>query len=188
VVFGIILGSGVGGGLVAEGRLVRGAGGIGGEWGHGPVAPSHLADGTAVPRFPCGCGQQGCADSFGSARGLERLHAALAGAALDSRAIVGGWRDGVPAASRSIAAWLEMSSGPLAMAVNLTGASVVPVGGGLSNAPDLVAALDAAVRTRILRRTAAPLLIPSRLAETAGLVGAAMLAANDDEPVSPAAG
>ncbi|MBO1078811.1 ROK family protein [Roseomonas haemaphysalidis] len=178
VVFGIILGSGVGGGLVADGRLVRGAGGVGGEWGHGPVAMSQLADGTAVPRFPCGCGQRGCADSFGSARGLERLHAALGGAALSSPAIVQGWRDGDAAAGRSVAAWVEMLSGPLAMAVNLCGASVVPVGGGLSNAPDLIAALDAAVRARILRRTAEPLLRPSSFPDTAGLLGAAMLAAH----------
>lgn len=177
VVFGIILGSGVGGGLVADGRLVRGAGGVGGEWGHGPVAIPLLADGTAVPRFPCGCGQQGCADSFGSARGLERLHAALGGEALSSHGIVEGWRGGNVAARRSVAAWTEMLSGPLAMAVNLCGASVVPVGGGLSNAPDLIAELDLAVRACILRRVAEPLLRPSGFPDTAGLLGAAMLAA-----------
>lgn len=176
VVFGIILGSGVGGGLVAEGRLVRGAGGIAGEWGHGPAAASHLADGTALPRISCGCGQQGCIDSIGSARGLERLHRTLGGTALESPAIVEGWRRGDAAASRAVAAWLELLGGPLAMAVNLTGASIVPVGGGLSHAPDLIAALDEAVRARILRRTARPLLVPSGFADTAGLLGAAMLA------------
>jgi N-acetylglucosamine kinase len=176
VVFGVIMGSGVGGGLVAEGRLVRGAGGIAGEWGHAPVSPTHLADGTPVPLFDCGCGLRGCVDSYGSARGLERLHCALGAAPAESPAIVEAWQAGDAAAARSVAAWAEMVSGPMAMAVNLTGASIVPIGGGLSNAAPLVAALDEAVRARIMRRTTAPLLVPSRLGEMAGLTGAAMLA------------
>lgn len=67
-VFGIILGSGVGGGIVLDGRLLTGAGGIAGEWGHAPVLDQRPL-GRDLPHLPCGCGQSGCVDTYGSARG-----------------------------------------------------------------------------------------------------------------------
>jgi N-acetylglucosamine kinase len=71
--------------------------------------------------------------------------------------------------------YLDLVSGPLAMVVNLTGAGAVPVAGGLSNSERLVAALDEAVRARILRRTAEPLVVRSVLGADAGLIGASLL-------------
>jgi N-acetylglucosamine kinase len=180
VVFGLILGTGVGGGLVVEGRLVPGAGGVGGEWGHGPIAKPVAGDPPiALPRFTCGCGQVGCIETVGSARGLERLHQYVAGAAADSRAIVAGWQAGEAAASRTVDLYLELVSEPLALLVNAIGPNVVPVGGGLGSAPALVAALDAAVRRLILRRTTAPIVVPAQLGARAGLIGAAVLALQD---------
>ena len=177
-VFGLILGTGVGGGLVIDGRLIGGPGGFAGEWGHGPVAP-HFA-GTppqAIPRFACGCGQTGCLDTVGGARGLERLHAALhAGAApLDSRQIIDAWQDGDIDAARTIDCYIDILAGPLAMLVNTVGASVLPVGGGLSNSAPLIAMLDDAVRARILRTTAAAIIVPGQSGAEAGLIGAAWL-------------
>lgn len=164
-VFGIILGTGVGGGLVLAGRLVLGAGGYAGEWGHGPVVQH--------PALACGCGQLGCLDTVGGARGLERLALALEGASMTSEAIVQGWREGDPVAARVVAAWLALVSGQLAMLVNMLGVTSVPVGGGLAHATDLIAALDVAVRAGILRRTEAPLVVPAILGPDAGLIGAA---------------
>ena len=69
--------------------------------------------------------------------------------------------------------WLDLVSGVLALVVNTIGASIVPVGGGLGNDAGLVAALDVAVRARILRRTEAPLVVPAQISTDAGLVGAA---------------
>ena len=77
IVAGIILGTGVGGGLVINGQLVRGHGGVTGEWGHGAITRSELPiNGKTyyIPRLPCACGQHGCLDILGGARGLERLH------------------------------------------------------------------------------------------------------------------
>lgn len=175
VVFGIILGTGVGGGLVANGRLVRGAGGITGEWGHGPVQPRMLADGTRLEPFRCGCGRLGCTDAFGSARGLEKIHRALGAEALDSRGIVAAWQAGEPAAARTVAAYVEMMTGPLALAINLTGASVVPVGGGLGNAAPLLAALNEALAPQIFHR-GPPILVKATHGDMAGLLGASLLA------------
>lgn len=157
-VFGIILGTGVGGGLVIDGKLVTGTGGFAGEWGHGPV--------VAYPAMACGCGQNGCLDTVGGAKGMERLHLALTGETMSSRSIVADRPE-------TLARWLEILSGPLAMILNVVGASVVPVGGGLGNDHALVAMLDRAVRARVLRRTDRPLILPAECGADAGLIGAA---------------
>lgn len=176
IVFGAILGTGVGGGIVIDGRIVNGAGGFAGEWGHGPVAATSAGNPPiAIPRFPCGCGQAGCVDTVGAARGMERLHKHLHGIALPSTAIVEAWQAGDARAARTIEVQIDLLAGPLALVVNVVGASVVPVGGGLGTVPEFVALLDHAVRQRILRRLGTPLVVPSRLTLEPGLVGAAIL-------------
>ncbi|MBE2276007.1 MAG: ROK family protein [Rhodobacteraceae bacterium] len=174
VVFGIILGTGVGGGIVVGGRLINPAGGFAGEWGHGPIAQRIVGDVT-LPAFPCGCGQVGCLDAICSARGMEKLHAHLSGEMLDSVGIVGGWEAGAPAASRTVAIWLELLAGPLAMVENMLGAGIMAAGGGLSNSARLIAALDLAVRARTLRRFDRPLIVRAECDIEPGLVGAAVL-------------
>jgi N-acetylglucosamine kinase len=168
-VLGVILGTGVGGGLVIDGRIVTGAGGFAGEWGHGPVLNA-----VRVPWFPCGCGQSGCVDTIGGARGFERLHRFLTGQTESSHSIVAAWRSGDAAASETVGVWADLVSGPLAMVLNVTGSSVVPVGGGLSNAPDLIAVLDRATRARVLRTSDRSLLVPAELAVEPGLIGASL--------------
>lgn len=174
VVFGIILGSGVGGGLVVDGRIVEGAGGIAGEWGHGPILGPLKLGGRDLGPLPCGCGQIGCLDTLGSARGLERIDRHLHAEARDSRLIVEDWLAGDEGAARVVEAWSDLTAGPLAFMVNATGAAMVPVGGGLSNSAPLIAHLDAALRRRILRRTSGPVVVPSRLGDAAGLIGASL--------------
>jgi N-acetylglucosamine kinase len=165
-IFALILGTGVGGGLVMNGRLVSGPGGIAGEWGHGPVLRGSYA-------LPCGCGQVGCLDTLGGARGLERLHNLIHGLDLGAPEIVTNWRNSDALSVATIAEWRSILGGPLAMLVNTLGVTCLPVGGGLSNAPDLIAALDETVRAGILRATSAPLLVPAQLGPDAGLIGAA---------------
>jgi len=178
-VFGIILGTGVGGGLVIGGRLVRGAGGYAGEWGHGPVlrteARDHRGAAVHVPHFPCGCGQAGCVDTVGGARGIERLWRHITGTDRPSTGIVAALEAGEEAALRVAAVWADLVSAPLAVVLNTVGASAVPVAGGLANADRLVAALDRMVRSRLLRRAAGPLLVRAGHRDAPGLIGAAML-------------
>ena len=178
VVFCAILGTGVGGGLVVDGQLVRGAGGLTGEWGHAPIVNEALlqtGDGRSVrvPRFRCGCGQTGCVDTVGGARGLERLHAFLHSNEQTSHQILAAWRADEPLAAATVRAYIELVSGPLALVVNVTGASVVPVCGGLGRNASLVNALDEAVRAQILRSSDRALVVPSLLNDQAGLIGAA---------------
>ena len=171
-VFGVILGTGVGGGLVIDGRLVTGPGGYAGEWGHGPVAKTQV-EGITLPEFPCGCGLTGCLDAVGGARGIERLHQTLNRVETSSHAILTDWQEGDRDATRTVAVWRALMAPPLAMILNTVGASVVPVGGGLSNVPALIATLDEAVRSMILRRTTAPLVVPAQCRIEPGLIGAA---------------
>ena len=176
IVFGAILGTGVGGGLVADGRLVNAAGGFAGEWGHGPIIAS--AAGTpplAIPAYACGCGQRGCVDTVGGARGLERLHETVHGTRFASEEIIDLWLKGDAGAARTIDVYVDLVSPPLALTVNITGATIVPVGGGLSNVAPLLQRLDEAVRARILRRFDRPLVVPSQCRPEPGIIGAALL-------------
>ncbi|MBE9637358.1 ROK family protein [Salipiger mangrovisoli] len=177
VVFGAIIGTGVGGGLVADGRLIGAGSGYAGEWGHGPVA-KRLLDclDHPLPAYLCGCGLRGCLDAICSARGIERLYRDIAGAELPSTEILALWHAGETGAARTVAAWLELISGPLAMVVNMTGATVVAVGGGLSNDAALMAALDAATRPLTLAKPTQPLVVQAQCRTEPGLVGAAILA------------
>jgi N-acetylglucosamine kinase len=176
VVFGIILGTGVGGGLVVDGRLANRRGGYAGEWGHATIlAATAGTPPVEIPPFACGCGRKGCVDTIGGARGLERLHMHLTGVFRDSREIVVGWAGGDAAATRTMEIYVDLIADPLALAINITGASIVPTGGGMAGAPGLIPALDAAVRARILHRLDRPLIVPAQSGPEPGLVGAALL-------------
>jgi N-acetylglucosamine kinase len=178
VVFCAIMGTGIGGGLAIDGRLVRGAGGVTGEWGHGPIINTTVeleGETLHIPRFSCGCGQSGCADTVGGARGIERLHHFLYRCEETSHHILENWQAGEARAAKTVALWLELIADPLALSVNVTGASIVPVGGGLASVAPLMEALDKAVRKRILNRFDQPLVTPALRQEDGGLVGAAVL-------------
>ncbi|OHV80592.1 ROK family protein [Ensifer sp. LCM 4579] len=176
IVFGAILGTGVGGGLVVDGRLINADGGFAGEWGHGPVA-AHQAGNppAAIPAFDCGCGQRGCIDTVGGARGLERLHATLHGRQSASREVIEAWQQGDGEANGTIGVYVDLVSSPLALVINITGATIVPVGGGLSNSEALIGEIDRAVRGRILRRFDRPLVVRGECRVEPGLIGAALL-------------
>jgi N-acetylglucosamine kinase len=176
IVFGAILGTGVGGGLVVDGRLINADGGFAGEWGHGPAVASEGGDPPiTIPAYPCGCGQSRCVDTVGGARGLERLHETIHGKTLSSQEIIAAWQEGNMAAARSIDVFVDLLSSPLALVINITGATIVPVGGGLSNSEALIAEIDRTVRARILRSFDRPLVVSGECRVEPGLIGAALL-------------
>ena len=176
IVFGAILGTGVGGGVVSDGRLINASGGFAGEWGHGPIIASQAGTPpVAIPAYACGCGQKGCVDTVGGARGLERLHKTLHDLDLSSEEIIADWQGGEEMANRTIDVYIDLVASPLALSINITGATIVPVGGGLSNVGPLLAELDQAVRARILRKFDRPLVVRSECRIEPGLIGAALL-------------
>lgn len=177
MVFAVILGSGVGGGLVHKGELVTGRGGIAGEWGHGPIVDAS-AGGLYpnIPHLKCGCGQTGCLDAYGSARGMEKLHAALHGAQLSSLEITSAWHQGDPEASVTIEVFATLLSRALAMVVNLLSPDVIPVSGGLSADTRLLAEIDRKTRSLTLADYDTPLPVRGAFAKTGGLQGAGIQA------------
>ncbi|MFD1747551.1 ROK family protein [Rhizobium helianthi] len=179
VIFGVILGTGVGGGLVIDGRLINQEGGFAGEWGHGPVAATEAGNHPArLPRFQCGCGLAGCLDAVCSARGMEKLHHHLHGQSLTSEAIIAAWESGDQQALRTLEVYIDLLTGPLALVANVTGATIIPVGGGLSNAERLIGEIDLAVRSKILRKFDRPLVVRAQCRIEPGLMGAAVLGLN----------
>lgn len=178
VVFGAILGTGVGGGLVINGDIIPGRRGLAGEWGHAPILANewHL-DGCSyhLPRITCGCGQQGCVETYGSARGMEQIHRHLHQQHLTSKDIVKQWQLNDSAATLSIGLWLQVVSEPLALVVNTLGVDRVVVGGGLANDRELIKALDTALKTKILQPPLQPLVVPGKYSQEGGLIGASML-------------
>lgn len=171
-VFGLILGTGVGGGVIEDGRIVTGASGIGGEWGHGQIMIASPKAPDATPVFPCGCGRTGCLDTIGSARGLERLHHFLHGAHLSSEQITNAFTKSEPAACASIDYFTDILAGALSVILNTFPATIVPVGGGLANCTPLIAEIDRKVRANMLDAPDLPILATTILGGNAGLLGA----------------
>lgn len=181
IVLGAILGTGVGGGLVIHGQIIEGRKGITAEWGHGPITKTMVmvaGKQVELPRLRCGCGQHGCLDTYGGARGIERLHMQLHHISSTSKTIVADWHHEGKQATQTIQIWLELVSEPLAYTINILGADKVVVGGGLSSDPILIAQLDKTVKTKILSPDPFPLVVPGKFSQNGGLIGASLLANN----------
>lgn len=171
-IFAIILGTGVGGAQVYRKRLIRGFGDTSGEWGHGPFVQRQNPSAPGfVPQLVCPCGQKGCINTIGGARGLEIIHGVSGDEDMDSRQIIDGWMAGDAACAKTVQSYVAVVSDALALTLNITGAQIVPVGGGLSSAQPLLSALDAAVQTKVLLPRPAPLLIKGATGENGGLWG-----------------
>ena len=135
VVFGVIIGTGTGGGLVIDGRVIVGPNAIAGEWGHNPLpwpAPGEW------PGPPCYCGRTGCIETFLSGPALARDYAGAAGVALDSRAIAERAEAGDVEARRALERYEGRMARALASIINVVDPEVIVLGGGLSNMARLV--------------------------------------------------
>lgn len=139
-VFGVILGTGVGGGLVVGGRPLTGPNGIAGEWGHNPLP---WRDPVADPEFPCYCGKRGCIETFLSGPGLAAHHRHDSGQDLDPPTIVARAGAGDAAARASLERYADRLARGLAHVINLIDPEVVVLGGGLSDIAMLYDAVPA---------------------------------------------
>jgi fructokinase len=137
-VFGVILGTGVGGGLVHDGRLIQGPNAIAGEWGHNPLPwPRVWPHGDERPGPQCYCGRLGCIETFLSGPGLARDHAAATGTAAAPEAVVAAAEAGDAAARGSLDRYADRLARALATVINIFDPDVVVLGGGLSRVASL---------------------------------------------------
>jgi len=130
VVFGVILGTGVGAGIVVRGRALSGPNGIAGEWGHNSLPWPRPEE---LPGPPCYCGKTGCIETFVSGPGLANDHRLATGASLETEIIVARAESGETACQSTLVRYEERLARALAHVVNVLDPDVIVLGGGLSN-------------------------------------------------------
>ncbi len=129
-VFGVILGTGVGGGLVHDGRPLLGCNAVAGEWGHNPL-PWPEADEWPGP--PCYCGKHGCIETFLSGPALERQYEAASGHVVPAKNIAEREKKGEDTAGAVLAQYGKRLAKSLATVINIADPDAIVLGGGVSN-------------------------------------------------------
>ena len=172
-VFGVILGTGVGGGIVIDGALVGGANAIAGEWGHNALP---RPDTDERPGPACWCGRAGCIETFLSGPALERDHALRTGsAAIPAAAIAAAAVAGDVQAGESIRRYAYRLARALAGVINVIDPDVIVLGGGLSQIGALYEAVPRVWAEHVFSDRVDTRLVPPRHGDSSGVRGAARL-------------
>jgi len=170
--FAIIVGTGCGGGLVIDGRIVEGANGIAGEWGHVPLP---WPTGVEVPGPACWCGLHGCLESWVSGTGFRRDHESVTGQALDGAAIMAAARAGDADASATLDRYIDRLGRALALIANLVDPDCFVLGGGMSNVVEIYDRLPAVVRSHTFSDGWDAKIVQAVWGDSSGVRGAARL-------------
>ena len=172
LVFGVILGTGTGGGIVVDGHVWRGRNAIGGEWGHNPL-PWPGPGEHPGPR--CYCGKTGCIEAFLSGPGLAADHERATGQRVEPVRIVASATAGDPAAEATLARYDDRLARSLASLINVLDPDVIVLGGGLSNLDRLYAAVPRLWEAFIFSDQVVTTLVPPAHGDSSGVRGAAWL-------------
>jgi fructokinase len=172
VVFGVILGTGVGGGLVVDRRIMSGRNRIAGEWGHNPL-PWPRDDERPGPA--CYCGKTGCIESFLSGPALAREYRARSGNELTAEEIALAADSDDAAAARCLKVYEDRLARGLASIINVVDPDVIVLGGGLSNLTELYAALPPLVATYAFSDGIDTPIVRAAHGDSSGVRGAAWL-------------
>ena len=171
-VFGVILGTGCGGGLVVNGRIIDGPRGIGGEWGHNPL-PWPEANETPGPQ--CWCGKKGCMETWVSGPAMAADHKRVFSETLSAHDIARNAGEGCAKANKTLESHVSRLARGLACVINIFDPERVVLGGGLSNMSHLYEQLSGLIAPYIFSdNTAIDILSPVHGAES-GVRGAAWL-------------
>ncbi|MGB4074216.1 ROK family protein [Pseudomonas sp.] len=174
-VFGVILGTGVGGGLVIHNRLLSGPNAIAGEWGHNPLPWRRAEDG---PARRCYCGKDDCIETFLSGPGW----AARSALGLDANALVAAAQAGHDAAQHALSTYCDQLARGLASVINLIDPQVIVLGGGLSNVAALYVQVMPLLPRYVFSDQVNTRLLQARHGDSSGVRGAAWLWNNDEQP------
>ena len=172
VVFGVILGTGVGGGLVIRRRVVEGANAIAGEWGHNALPAPEPFD---HPLPLCYCGRRGCVETFLSGPGLAADHAHVAGERLSAADIASGAQRGDAACLASLARYERRLARALAGVINVLDPDAIVLGGGLSNLGRLYERVPALWGEHVFSDAVRTRLVAPAHGDSSGVRGAAWL-------------
>ena len=172
VIFGVILGTGVGGGLVIGGNVLRGANAVAGEWGHNPLP---WARPDELPGRACFCGHSGCIETFLSGPGLAADYLQAGGAALAGEEIVARAMGGDTASLATLARYEDRLARSLASVINVVDPDVIVLGGGLSNVRRWYDTVPTLWGKYILSDVIRTRLVPHMHGDSSGVRGAAWL-------------
>jgi len=172
IVFGVILGTGVGGGIVVDGRLVAGPNAVAGEWGHNPMPWPREAE---WPGTECYCGKTGCIETLLSGPGLAGDHQRSTGARLPVEEIVRLADAGAADAAATLERYAERLARALAAVINVLDPHVIVLGGGLSNLEQLYEQVPQRWAEHVFSDRVDTKLVPPTHGDTSGVRGAAWL-------------
>jgi predicted NBD/HSP70 family sugar kinase len=172
VVFGVILGTGVGGGIVVAGRPLSGPNAIAGEWGHNPLPWPRDEE---RPGPTCYCGHAGCIETWLSGPGLAADHQRITGEWLEAKTVVALAASGNPACEASMHRYEDRLARALAHIVNVLDPDVVVLGGGLSNCERLYTNIPLLWGQWVFSDRVDTRLTPPRYGDSSGVRGAAWL-------------
>ena len=169
VVFGVILGTGVGGGIVVDGKVLTGANAIAGEWGHNRLP----GDEAQWPE--CYCGRRGCIETFLSGPGMKRDHAQATGTFLDAAEIARRAANGDAACESTLRRYERRLARALAQIVNILDPDAIVLGGGLSNLDRWYQSVPGLWLAEVFSDQIATRLVKNRHGDASGVRGAAWL-------------
>jgi fructokinase len=172
VVFGVIMGTGVGGGIIVRGRGLTGPNLIAGEWGHNPL-PWPQPD--ELPGPPCYCGKTGCIERWISGPAVAADHQRVTGQALAAPDIFAAAESGHPDALATRARLIDRTARSLATVINLLDPDHIVLGGGLSNVPRLAEDVAAQLPAWVFSNRVDTVLVRNRHGDSSGVRGAAWL-------------
>jgi fructokinase len=174
VVFGVILGTGVGGGITVDGLPITGAQAIAGEWGHNPLPAPH-DDERPGPR--CYCGRKSCIESWLSGPALQRQFTERTGRALRATEIAEAAQAGDADAALQIELYCDRLARALAVVINILDPDAIVLGGGLSRIPQLYVRVPELWKDPVFseRDSIVTKLLPPRFGDSSGVRGAAWL-------------
>ncbi len=175
VVYGLVMGTGLAGGLAIDGQILRGRNGAAGEVGHMPIAATMMAR-VDLPAVMCGCGQLGCHETYVSGTGLGRIASTLLDRSLSAAQIAQGAADGDGDLGHVMDVWTDLACALLQGIILTVDPDCIVIGGGVSNIPGIATRLAMRLPDNLLRGVSPP---PIRLAEggdSSGTRGAALMA------------
>jgi fructokinase len=172
VVFGVILGTGVGAGIVVNGHVLNGPNSIAGEWGHNPLP---WPEAHELPGPQCYCGKRGCIETFLSGPGMAEQHQIETGISLSAEAIVVRAEQGDAACERSLQLYENRLARSFAHVINILDPDVIVLGGGMSNIERLYTNVPKTWGNWVFSDRVDTKLVKHRFGDSSGVRGAAWL-------------
>jgi fructokinase len=172
IVFGVILGTGVGGALVIDKRVIAGRNRVAGEWGHNPLPWQRETD---LPQVSCYCGKTGCIETYLSGSALRRLYTDLTQASCTPLEIARAAARGEPEAVLAIDTYVDRLSRALASVINIVDPDAIVLGGGLSNIEQLYETVSPRLSRYVFSDSVNTPVVRATHGDSSGVRGAAWL-------------